>query len=112
MHGSASRSAQSMCENGAPNWPPCVTLFSGMPPELSGNNVVTAGTHDWSVKPWISVPPPVVRQVTGVSQLALLLHVLVSVVIAWPQLLWTHLMSPVADASPETVTVPFSSVGQ
>src|SRR5437773_8770692 len=59
--------------------------------------------HDWSTVPGMSVPPPVTRQVTGVSQLTEAAQLLGAVLTACPQMLLTQGTAVVTCAVPVTV---------
>src|SRR5919108_5444991 len=86
-----------------------------MPPELVGNNSVTAIVQrSLSIplsNPSISTPPPVTRQVTGCRQVTQPRQLAGPVVIARPSLVKTHSTPLPATAVPMTETGKVMLVG-
>src|SRR6185503_17239423 len=111
MHGLPRIAPQSIWLNGAPNWPPCVILFTVSPLTTNGEIVVGTSMHDLSTVPSMSTPPPVTRQVTGWAQFTEAAQLLGAVVMALPLASNTQGTVALATAVPVTVTVKLAPVG-
>src|SRR5262245_30244348 len=106
MHGLPRISPQSSWLNGAPSWPPWVILLIVNPlGVVSGKMVVSTVMHDWSTVSSSSTPPPVTRQVTGVSQVTTAGHSSVESTTRFPFSSNTQSVPPSSLANPWALTL-------
>src|SRR5712692_7041761 len=113
MQGLPRIAPQSIWLNGAPNWPPCEMWSTSSPFTTDGKMIVATSMHDWSTVPGTRVPPPVVRQVAGVTQLIVQRQSLslLSTETRGPVLSYTHSVPLLSLASAGALTAMLIPVG-